>query len=60
MTPILDGREECVPKGDLEEQVYMVQPPGIQSELNKSAVCRLKKSLYGLTQAQSLERKDHA
>ena len=26
-------------QGDLQEQVFVVQPPGSQSELNKSAVC---------------------
>ena len=36
---------------DIEERVYMIQSPGFQSEMNKSAVCRLKKSLYGLKQA---------
>ena len=35
-------------QGDLEKQVYMIQPPGFQSEMNKSIVCQLKKLLYGL------------
>ena len=30
------------------KNVYMVQPPGFHSGKNTSAVCRLKKSLYGL------------
>ena len=38
-------------QGDLEEQVFMVQPPRFRSELNKSAVCRPKKSLYVLKKA---------
>eukprot|EP00253_Pinus_taeda_P036552 PITA_36552 len=32
--------------GDLEEEIYMEQPPGYMQ--NSSLVCKLKKSLYGL------------
>ena len=37
-------------EGELEEQVYMVQPPVFHSETNTSVECRLKKSLYVLKQ----------
>jgi hypothetical protein len=37
--------------GELEEEIYMLQPDGYQIPGKENLVCRLKKSLYGLKQA---------
>jgi hypothetical protein len=37
--------------GDLQEEVYMEQPPSYVDQTHPNLVCRLKKALYGLKQA---------
>ncbi len=37
--------------GDLDEEVYVENPPGCEGVFNKENVCKLQKSLYGLKQA---------
>jgi len=36
--------------GDLQQEMYMEQPPGYVDQTHPNLVCRLKKSLYGLKQ----------
>ena len=37
--------------GDIQEEVYMCQPPGYVDSKHPNRVCRLQKSLYGLKQS---------
>ena len=36
--------------GEIDEEIYMLQPDGFEENDKKNLVCRLTKSLYGLKQ----------
>ena len=37
--------------GEIDEELYMIQPPYFEDKANPQRVCKLKKSIYGLRQA---------
>ena len=43
-----NGCKECLLDGDLQEEVYMMQPEGYQDDAEPHFICRLHKALYGL------------
>ncbi|KAK9679020.1 Reverse transcriptase (RNA-dependent DNA polymerase) [Popillia japonica] len=45
-----DGKTAFL-NGDLEEELYMEPPPGLEQQQERGLVCKLQRSLYGLKQA---------
>ncbi|GJS32085.1 retrovirus-related pol polyprotein from transposon TNT 1-94 [Tanacetum coccineum] len=45
--------------GNLEEEIYMLQPEGFKQKGKENLVCRLNKSLYSLKQAPQCPNKEH-
>ena len=44
----MDDKKKDFLQGDVEEEVFMIQPPGFESTKHLTAICQLKKPLYGL------------
>ena len=52
MASLSVGHKECFSASDLEEEVYMEQPPSFVAQGESSSlVCRLRRSLYGLKES---------
>jgi hypothetical protein len=41
--------------GNIEEELYMVQPEGFFNPKDANKVCKLQRSIYGLTSISELE-----
>ncbi|KAL0394420.1 UNVERIFIED_CONTAM: hypothetical protein Slati_4408200 [Sesamum latifolium] len=46
-----DERENGLPNGFVEEEIFMDQPEGFTTVGEEPKVCRLQRSIYGLKQA---------
>src|SRR3954463_7547294 len=49
-----DGCQKCIPQwqiGNIEEELYMIQPKGFVDPKDANNVCKLQRSIYGLKQA---------
>jgi hypothetical protein len=48
---LADGCETVFANGNIEEELYMVQPKGFVDPKDPDKVCKLQRSIYGLKQA---------
>ena len=55
------GHKECFSASDLEEEVYMEQPPSFVAQGESSSlVCRLHRSLYSLSLVWEVQHSNSA